>query len=106
MDEEEYFSLKLIIHEVRLEASSVFIEQKEKAIMSPIFFVKFLKFPMLVIKAKESIKRENITSQAFMRNVFSSGVSTVFKNNLPKIKDDLAEIPLKMIFVDYDFQKK
>lgn len=106
MEEAEFFSFKLIIHEVRLNASSVFVEQKEKTIKNPIFFVKFLKFPMLVVKAKDSISRENIASPSFMKSVFSTGISTVFKSDSQNLKDNLAEIPLKMIFVDYDFHKK
>lgn len=101
---ENFFSFKIIVHEVRLEASAIFIEESEKAFHNPVLLVKLLKFPLLIIKGKKSIVRENWKN--LTKGLFEHGVATAFKIPDYKLKADLLETPLKIIFVDYDFEKK
>lgn len=45
-----FYSFKLIIHQIQLDAASIFIESGMQEIATPVFLLKFLNFPMIMIK--------------------------------------------------------
>ena len=46
---EEFFSLKVIIHDLKLNSISLFMDQSYSEIKTPAFLIKILDFPIILI---------------------------------------------------------
>ena len=46
---EEFFSLKVIIHDLKLNSISLFMDQSYSDIKTPAFLIKILDFPIILI---------------------------------------------------------
>jgi len=100
---EDFFSFKVLIHDLQVNSHSLFKDQSYEVIEKPFFLMKLLDFPMMTIEGfyiKCDFLRE--IYQEIGKWVFHNGKNSLFKYSEQKLKDELLEKPLKVVFADLE----